>query len=184
MNNQDFFTELKIPDFVWKFVRSIMRNPIQAGILAFIIYNFLKDKETKKESIDYSIRLNSLVEIRGVDEKEWEKAKKAFKKSYGKEPTEDRDFAIVMSIYKKMTESLQEVAEPAKEEDVDPEELAMGIEVEMEHTDDKEEAKKIALQHLAEVPDYYSKLKKYVEPKERLNILCKRLKNSYDKTRD
>jgi len=39
-------------------------------------------------------------------------------------------------------------------------ELAMGIEVEKEHTDDPEVAKKIAKDHLAEMPDYYTKLKK------------------------
>ena len=57
----------------------------------------------------------------------------------------------------------KEVVDPLPEDEVDPKELEMGIEVEMEHTDDREEAKKIALQHLAEVPDYYTKLGKYVE---------------------
>ena len=42
----------------------------------------------------------------------------------------------------------------------DPKELAMGIKVEKEHTNNKEAAKTIALQHLAEDPKYYSKLKK------------------------
>ena len=45
------------------------------------------------------------------------------------------------------------------ENDVDPDQLAMGIEVEKEHTSDEEEAKKIALDHLAEFPDYYTHLK-------------------------
>jgi len=40
-----------------------------------------------------------------------------------------------------------------------PEELEMGIEVEMEHTDDREEAERIAREHLQETPDYYTKLK-------------------------
>lgn len=63
--------------------------------------------------------------------------------------------------YKILSEKyLNEVVTPAKEEDVDPKQLEMGIKTEMEHTDDKEEAKKIALQHLAEDPHYYSKLKK------------------------
>ena len=63
--------------------------------------------------------------------------------------------------YKILSEKyLNEVVKAAKEEDVDPKELAMGIEVEMEHTNDKEKAKHIALQHLAEDPHYYSKLKK------------------------
>jgi hypothetical protein len=38
-------------------------------------------------------------------------------------------------------------------------ELEAGIRVEMEHTDDAEVAKKIALDHLAEDPDYYKKLR-------------------------
>ena len=42
----------------------------------------------------------------------------------------------------------------------DESELSKGIEVEMEHTDDKEEAKKIAIDHLKEDPNYYSKLEK------------------------
>ena len=44
--------------------------------------------------------------------------------------------------------------------EVDPEELKMGIEVEYEHTKDKKIAEKIALDHLAENPHYYSLLKK------------------------
>ena len=41
----------------------------------------------------------------------------------------------------------------------------MGIKVEMEHTDSKEKAKEIAMDHLWEDPTYYTKLKK-VEAKE------------------
>ena len=38
--------------------------------------------------------------------------------------------------------------------------LKDGIEVEMEHTDSKEKAEEIAMDHLAEDPEYYDKLKK------------------------
>ena len=38
-------------------------------------------------------------------------------------------------------------------------ELKMGIEVEYEHTDDKDIATEIAMDHLMELPDYYTKLK-------------------------
>jgi hypothetical protein len=41
--------------------------------------------------------------------------------------------------------------------------LKQGIKVEMEHTNDKNEAETIALQHLAERPDYYTRLKKVEE---------------------
>lgn len=46
------------------------------------------------------------------------------------------------------------------EKDVDSNELKMGVAVEHEHTDDEKIAKTIALQHLAEDPKYYTKLKK------------------------
>lgn len=44
--------------------------------------------------------------------------------------------------------------------DVDPNELSMGIEVEYEHTTCKMIATKIALDHLSEIPDYYTRLNK------------------------
>jgi hypothetical protein len=43
--------------------------------------------------------------------------------------------------------------------EVDQEELALGLSIEAEHTDDPEVAKEIALDHLSEDPCYYSKLK-------------------------
>lgn len=48
-------------------------------------------------------------------------------------------------------------------EDVDPEQLAMGIEIELEHTENRELAEKITLDHLDEDPIYYTKLKKMEE---------------------
>ena len=39
-------------------------------------------------------------------------------------------------------------------------ELEMGIKVELEHTNSKKLAKEIAMDHLAEIPDYYTRLKK------------------------
>jgi hypothetical protein len=39
-------------------------------------------------------------------------------------------------------------------------ELQSGTKVEMEHTDDKSKAKEIAMDHLAEMPDYYTRLEK------------------------
>ena len=44
--------------------------------------------------------------------------------------------------------------------DVDPKELAMGVMVELEHTDDLETATRISLDHLAEFDTYYTALKK------------------------
>jgi len=47
--------------------------------------------------------------------------------------------------------------------DYDAKELAIGIKIEKEHTDDPEIAKKIAKDHIAEKKNYYTLLKKYVE---------------------
>lgn len=47
-----------------------------------------------------------------------------------------------------------------KIKDVDPKELKRGIEVEYEHTHDYELAREIALDHLAEDPNYYKRLAK------------------------
>jgi hypothetical protein len=44
------------------------------------------------------------------------------------------------------------------EEDVDQDELMKGLDVEMEHTTNKNIAREIALDHLAEDPEYYTKL--------------------------
>lgn len=51
----------------------------------------------------------------------------------------------------------------------DPEELKAGIEVEKEHTDQEELAKSIAKDHLDELPDYYTRLKK-MEDESQLEI--------------
>lgn len=45
----------------------------------------------------------------------------------------------------------------------DPKEIKMGIEVEQEHTDSKAIALQIAKDHLAELPDYYTRLAKMEE---------------------
>ena len=46
------------------------------------------------------------------------------------------------------------------EKDADPEQLKLGIKVEMEHTKNRAIAKRISLDHLAELPDYYTRLLK------------------------
>jgi hypothetical protein len=63
--------------------------------------------------------------------------------------------------YKILAEVYAQIGKHAgTENEVDAHELALGIKSEMEHTDDKKVAEQIALDHLAEDPHYYSKLKK------------------------
>ncbi len=53
----------------------------------------------------------------------------------------------------------------------DPEQIKMGIEVELEHTDSRAIALQIAKDHLSEIPDYYTRLKKMEDDgKKELNI--------------
>lgn len=56
------------------------------------------------------------------------------------------------------------------EKDVDPDELSIGIEIEMEHTTDRELAKQIALDHLTEYENYYSELVKLEKRLERQTV--------------
>jgi len=51
-------------------------------------------------------------------------------------------------------------ADKKKPKDFDKEQLAMGLKVEMEHTDDPMIAIEIAMDHLTEFPDYYTRLDK------------------------
>lgn len=72
---------------------------------------------------------------------------------------------------KDITEEGLSVKENVVPADVNPEELAMGIQVEYEHTNNEELARKISVDHLTEIPDYYSRLKKMEEEaKEELGI--------------
>jgi len=52
------------------------------------------------------------------------------------------------------------MADDASLGDFCPKQLAMGLEVEMEHTDDPKVALEIAMDHLTELPDYYTHLDK------------------------
>jgi hypothetical protein len=78
---------------------------------------------------------------------------------YGEEEagkyTKFQDFPGEISEAKKKKEPKAELHPNA----IHPQELRMGIKVELEHTDDLDKAKKIALDHLAENPFYYTALK-------------------------
>lgn len=67
------------------------------------------------------------------------------------------------SLFKEFADDGRAKKKNISEKDVDAKELAMGIEVEYEHTTDTETAKRIAMDHLAELKDYYTRLKKMEE---------------------
>lgn len=65
-------------------------------------------------------------------------------------------------IYKMLYTYVSRVGRHRKvpDSEFDKQQLEMGIKVELEHTDCKELAKEIAKDHLKEMPDYYTRLKK------------------------
>jgi len=63
-------------------------------------------------------------------------------------------------IYAVLSSVLSEGESKGKEIKHDPKQLEMGIKVEMEHTTNPIISRKIALDHLAEIPDYYTRLDK------------------------
>ena len=76
----------------------------------------------------------------------------------GREP-EERLYAALMA--RKAAERIPGGrAKGMQPGDFDASELAAGIKVEQEHTGDKNLAREIAMDHLAEIPDYYTRLKK------------------------
>jgi hypothetical protein len=52
-------------------------------------------------------------------------------------------------------------ADTKSPKDFDQKQLKVGIAVELEHVDDRSSAREIAMDHLAEDPDYYRKLYKH-----------------------
>lgn len=108
------------------------------------------------------------------DERLWQKAKKQAKKQ-GKAG----EYDYIMGIYQKMkghdkkgslrgsalfkvaTDRLEGgLADKNNPEDFSKEQLQKGIKVEMEHTNDSDIAREIAMDHLKEDPKYYDKLEK------------------------
>lgn len=69
-------------------------------------------------------------------------------------------------IYHILSSILSEGFSRGKDIKHDPSELKMGIDVEYEHTTSPLISRKIAMDHLAEIPDYYTRLKRMEEEAE------------------
>lgn len=89
--------------------------------------------------------------------------------SHGEDDTERK------SDVKEEFKGHKSIKEIAKKHKVSPsvieKQLEMGMKVEKEHTTNTDQAMDIALQHLDEIPNYYSKLKKMEKVKEDVEIL-------------
>ena len=85
-------------------------------------------------------------------------------KKYGREKIQTSHKIIQLpaetNVYRKIDEAKKKKEKKElNPNQIHPQELRMGIKVELEHTDDLDKAKKIALDHLAENPFYYTALK-------------------------
>lgn len=83
----------------------------------------------------------------------------AEKNGYAVDDVEAAAYRLAGKFVKFMTGGFA-VEKGVTKKDVNPEELEMGIQVEQEHIKDPEVAEKVALDHLAEIGDYYTRLKK------------------------
>lgn len=100
-----------------------------------------------------------------IDNMKWKQSFKEEKLEGGK--SDNKTFEDLVNKHKKHGKSLSELELMLKKQ------LDKGIRVEMEHTKNKSEAKEIAMDHLFEDPQYYTKLKK-IETKENLHLVAKR----------
>jgi hypothetical protein len=107
------------------------------GPISDELYNMLYDTSTDDSELDDMIN-------RIEDEES------------GKYTTGDRYRDDIYEVKKKKAKKEEKPYNPNA---IHPSELRMGIKVELEHTDDLNKAKKIALDHLAENPYYYTALK-------------------------
>ena len=73
-------------------------------------------------------------------------------------------FELQENLASKKTPSVEELAKKHNVSvDVIRDKIKKGTKVELEHTEDPAAAREIAMDHIAEVLNYYEKLEKYVE---------------------
>jgi len=132
--------------------------------------NNLKSTELRPERIKIKERKEHILleQERGIADLHEEIIKWFIKNP---DPTDDKVHALAEKmgvdshkfeghIYKILSDLLHEGRSKNFTGKYDPKELAMGIEIESEHLPYPCIAEKIAKDHLAEIPDYYTRLKK------------------------
>lgn len=106
------------------------------------------------------------VEVKGIeDDNKKDKLVSILRKN--SKPTDedlkDFDKSFIATMFASLLKKFKHVNDP--DENFDAKQLAMGVKVEHEHTNDSYLAKIIAKAHLSELPDYYTRLEK-MEKKE------------------
>ena len=118
--------------------------------IARLVQKYRKDKDRKEWA---------LLESDGPKVLKWFGTKKPSDEAVSKEERRIQYFK-----HKGAAEYVDKIpgglADKGPPEDVSPEQVAKGIKVEMEHTDDEDIAREITYDHLTEDPRYYDKLEK------------------------
>jgi len=95
------------------------------------------------------------VALRGGDRRKFDQARRAVLRAVQRKVLGREVGAEQLSLLDRLPGGRADGASPS---DFDPQQLARGIVVELEHTSDRALAREIAMDHLAEDPAYYSKL--------------------------
>lgn len=128
-------------------------------------------RELRKKPISVPMKTEEAEEyIKPEIEEEMDEAKKEISRPMPKSTTHKRKMeeysSMIIDLYKTSKEYLEGgLAEKmdVNPEDVDKKELEMGKEVEKEHTNNMKMRTQISLDHLSEIPGYYTRLKKMEE---------------------
>ena len=131
----------------------------------------MKKKQIKENNSEYYDSVLTVAELlRRENEKKGKKEVKLPNLPKKKSQNQSESLSLVDQILEECgcdIKKVHNVESIAKKHKVDPksvkEQLQKGIKIEHEHTNDESLARTIALQHLAERPDYYTKLQKVEE---------------------
>lgn len=130
-NQEEILLEVSMSDIVLSQIMCEQPNDGKSDLHAEIIKWFLENPYPNDDQV------HEFAESMGVDSHEFEK-----------------------NIYSILSSFLSEGNSKGKDINPDPKELEMGIKVEMEHTTSAVISRKIAMDHLAEIKDYYTRLAK------------------------
>jgi len=110
---------------------------------------------TQAEEEEVSSQHDGLIKFFQENPSPSEDEMNAFADQMGTDPDalDERIYALLSSLLKGVGKS-----NDMSDDEFDADQLAKGIDVEMEHTEDELIAKMIAKDHLAEIPDYYDRL--------------------------
>ena len=116
-----------------------------------IIENYLKKLNENSKKVSYD---DKIIEFFQENPNPDDRKVHTFAEENNMEPDD-----LEENIYRLLTKLINLKCGDIPDDKFDPKELAMGIEIEKEHTDNPMIAKMITKAHLSEIPDYNTRLK-------------------------